>query len=164
MTKDSTISEERFNEIQGLVMSLPRKYQKMIATSIFRAYDGKGRIQKENEECSERMKLYCRVLVSLFGSSFPFNENMIMSRSRIRVLVDCRRVVFSKLREDGFSYSLIGRLSGYDHCTVLLLCGEMRDAIEVPMSNPSLLEIHKKFIEKLESIGENGYSIKPQIP
>lgn len=164
MNKDSTIEGERYEELLEAVWQLPRKYQLKLVSNIVKGTSPTYSHDHVLDECMKRMKLYAKVLMSLFSSTAPISESTLLSRSRVQPLPDCRRVIFYQLRKDGFTLSTIKNVSGFHHATILTHCNSMTDALAMPVTNPRLIDMHSTFVHKLHDMGEDGYTYQTRIP
>lgn len=89
--------------------------------------------------CEERFGYYNALIEKAYGVT-PF-----ASRSRDVRMVAWRRVVFLKLRQEGYSLHEIERVSSYDHSTILEACKSLSEYIEI--GDATTIRIWKDFLK-----------------
>lgn len=68
-----------------------------------------------------------------------------LSRERSKDNTTFRALVAYKLREEGYTYSDIGKMLQRDHSTVMHLCNIMRDMLSVPMAYQDEMKMYREF-------------------
>lgn len=68
-----------------------------------------------------------------------------LSRERSKDNTTFRAFVAYKLREEGYTYSDIGKMLQRDHSTVMHLCNIMRDMLSVPMAYQDEMKMYREF-------------------
>jgi chromosomal replication initiation ATPase DnaA len=85
-------------------------------------------------------------MITEFAKVFCIPETEILRRSRKREIVEIRQLYWLRLIEEtGFTYSHIGRISGFDHATVFHAVKAYKDRMDVGDMRANLL--YRKAVE-----------------
>lgn len=131
----------KYGEILNEAMQLPVKQQHSLVWALSRGFPSEKRKQVKFDECKSRLWKNAAVMAQI-ADVYP---EAIISRSRLRMLVYCRWIIWHKLYEEGFSQSLIAKVSGYHHSIACHGIGIVNDIKESPCHDIQLYELYVKF-------------------
>ncbi|GHV31557.1 hypothetical protein FACS1894177_06410 [Bacteroidia bacterium] len=94
-------------------------------------------------------------MITEFAKVFHIREEDILSRSRKLEIIDVRKMYFFRLHELGFSYSKIGRLSGFDHVTVLNAVRSVKGRLDIKDKTTEWMYLKAKKIQYPENVNSN---------
>lgn len=80
----------------------------------------------------------------------------IRKRCRLQEYADLRFVFCYRMRMEGITYKVIGKMVERDHATVMNSCQRMDDALKYPHAFPELVQKFNQFDKALEKYGEGA--------
>lgn len=128
---------EDVKEIVGVALSTPFDEP----TPEDECYKEFLRILLKNNECPPSIGLRFPVVMSAAEQA----TGRKLSGERSKENTTFRAFVAYKLREEGYTYSDIGKMLQRDHSTVMHLCNIMRDMLSVPMAYQDEMKMYREF-------------------
>lgn len=140
-----------YKQIFEEALKLGRKQQLELAKDLIEVAKMTKQSELNLEHCKKRLTHYAEVMSNAINEEgvAVYDVDLILSRSRLRVLVDARYIITYMLRKDGFSTLTISRAMGISHCTVVYSEDTVNNMLSLPKSNPSLEHIYGRFTSEL---------------
>ncbi len=103
-------------QITELCLSLTREQRERLVRILTNA----NKQEAEKAESAERFRILLDVAEEMFGEE-------ILTKLRNYHRVTARQFIAYQMKQEGYSYSAIGRLLGRSHSTVIRMCAMMDD-------------------------------------
>lgn len=135
----------KYGEILYEAMQLPVKQQHSLVWALSKGFPYEKRKRVRMEECKRLLWRYA----GLMGEAMNVQPEAIVSRSRVRAHVYGRWVIWHKLYKDGFSQSLIAKVTGFHHSVANIGIKRVEEVSDFPYYDPELTEVYEKFYNAL---------------